>query len=121
MKKYLLIGAIGVALAFSAKPAEAHDELGYFVLGTIVGTVLARDAAPVVHYAPAYPAPVRYAPVYHSRVYRAPQVRHVYYPAPTVVVRHVYSTPPRQYVEARPRHPLGGPPGQRMRHQYNRR
>jgi hypothetical protein len=121
MKKYLLTGAIGLALAFSVKTAEAHDELGYFVLGTIVGSVLARDAVPVAHYAPAYPARVRYAPVYHAPVYYAPRVRHVHYPAPTVVVRHVYSAPPHYYVQARPRHPLGGPPGQRVRHQHKRR
>lgn len=121
MKKYLLIGTIGLALAFSARPAEAHDELGYFVLGTMVGSLLTRDSAPVVHYVPSYPVPVRYAPVYHAPVYHAPHVRHVHYPAPRVVVRHVYSTPPRHYVEVRPRHPHGGPPGQRVRHKHKRR
>jgi hypothetical protein len=113
MKKYLLIGTIGLSLAFAVRPAQAHDELAYFMLGTIVGSVLARDSVPVVYHAPVYPAPVRYVPVYAPPAY--------YAPPPRVVIRHVYSTPPHHGVIARPRHPHGGPPGQRVRYQHKRR
>jgi hypothetical protein len=105
MKKYLAIGAVGLALALAHNPARAHDEAAYFVLGTIVGSALTRHST---HYAPvAYPVAVTYVPAY----------RHVYYPPRPVIVverRHYVPAPSYRYRTAvRHKHPHGGPPGQR--------
>jgi len=105
MKKILAIGSLGLALVLAHGPARAHDEAAYFVLGAIVGSTLTRSS---VHYAPVvYSAPVRYVPAY----------RHVYYPPRQVmVVDHRYYSPAprhRYRVDARHRHPHGGPPGHR--------
>jgi hypothetical protein len=105
MKKYLAIGTVGLALALAHNPARAHDEVAYFVLGTIVGSAWTRHStyyAPVVH-----PVPVTYLPAYHYAYYP---------PRPTVIVERRYYAPApyyRYHAVGRHGHPHGGPPGQR--------
>lgn len=114
MKRSLVIGTLGLALVLSANSAHARDEVAYFVLGTIVGSALTHSAAPAtVYYGPAYPAPTYYAPAYHAPAYP----RSYYAPSVVVVHQRYYHPPPRHHhrVEAKRRHPHGGPPGQRGR------
>lgn len=87
MNKLLAIGILGSALALAGNRAEAHDEGAYFVLGTIVGSVLNSHSvrhAPTIHYAP--------APHYAART-------HVYYPPPRKVVVHKHHYRERHYRE----------------------
>jgi hypothetical protein len=94
MNKLIGIGAIGLvgfALGLSSNAARAHDEAAYFVLGTVVGSVLTQHGhrhAPVLrqypvhyypsHYYPSYPAP-RHVVVYHGGHRYAPPPQHYYW------------------------------------------